>query len=431
MSSVGTVLGAAQALQAQSAEAARELLGTGAEAGIAGDGRPVPREEPAAGVGYRAPFRWDGDVCYVIDQRRLPDVLVDLEVRGAVDAVNAIRDEAIAGAPGQAQLAAITLALIANRSVASRPFARRATIRGAGNALRNTRPASAVMVATIERMLAVLDVFGTAAEGEAIAAALQAEAEAIIREMLDAHGALVGHALRVLPGEPAAPLRVLTIGSTGPMGGGQLGTAGSVILTVHHSGRPIQALIAETRPGFLGSRIAAWEMREAGVDHAVVTDAAAPGCIAAGEVDLVIVGADRVAANGDVIAVAGTYPLALAAATARVPFIVCTSTAGIDLGLAAGDDAAVEQGPPGRTSLIDGRRLAPEGTRVRAPSQDLTPASLVSAIVTEQGAIGGAYEASLSAHVAAAQARREASPNPMLPPAPVASDSVTISEAGS
>ncbi len=216
------------------------------------------------------------------------------------------------------------------------------------------------------------------------------------------------------------------------MGGGQLGTAGSVILTVHHSGRPIHALVAETRPGFLGSRIAAWELREAGVDHAVVTDAAAPGCIAAGEVDLVIVGADRVAANGDVIAVAGTYPLALAAATARVPFIVCTATTGIDLGLAAGEDAAVEQGPPGRTSLIDGRRLAPEGTRVRAPSQDRTPAALVSAIVTEQGAIAAPLETGLSAHVAAAQARRDASPNPMLPPVPVASDDpVTIPEAGS
>ncbi len=100
---------------------------------------------PAAGAGFRAPFRWDGDVCRVVDQRRLPDVLVDLEVRGGGDGVAAVRDEAVVGSPAQAQLAAVTLALVAGKTTTHRPFARRATIRGAANAFRTTRPGSAAI----------------------------------------------------------------------------------------------------------------------------------------------------------------------------------------------------------------------------------------------------------------------------------------------
>jgi eIF-2B alpha/beta/delta-like uncharacterized protein len=412
VSSVGAVIGAAQTLQQQSAEAARELLGDDTPVGGA-DGGPKA-EEPAAGAGFRAPFRWDGDVCRVVDQRRLPDVLVDLEVRGAVDAVTAIRGEAITGGPAQAQVAAVTLALIAGASSLSRPFARRATIRGAANALRNTRPGSGAMHAALDRMLMLLDTLGKDAAGETIAAAMRWEAEAIIRETLDAHGALVQHAVGVLPEPAEGPLRVLTIGSTGPMGGGQLGTAGSAIIATHHAGRPIHALVAETRPGLSGSRVLAWELREAGVDHAIATDAAAPGCIAAGEVDVVLVTADRVASNGDVVAVAGTYALALAAQAADVPVLVCAPTTTIGLELASGHDAAVEQGVPGRVMMAGDRRVAPEGTKVRSPLQDLTPTALVSAVVTEDGVIRAPFGAGLAAHVEAAVARRAAAPNPWI-----------------
>ena len=420
MSSVGSVLGAAQLLQQQSAEAARELLGTAPVAAVPAD-RPVSLEQPAAGAGFRAPFRWDGDVCRVIDQRRLPDTLVELEIRSAAEAVNAIRDEAIVGGPAQAQLAAIALALIAARSVTSRPFARRATLRGAANALRNTRPASAAMTSTLDRMLAVLDAFDVQAEGEAIEMAFRLEAESVIREATDAHGAVVQQALRLLPGEAGDPLHVLTIGSTGPMGGGQLGTAASTIAAAHHAGRPVHALVAETRPGFHGSRICAWELREAGVAHAVVPDAAAPGCIAAGEVEVVLVGAERVAANGDLIAIAGTYPLAQAAAAAGIPLIVCAPTSAIDTSLATGGDAFLEQGRPSSVLYAGGTRVAPEGTQIRVPLQDVTPASLVTAIVTEHGAVGPPFVAGLAAHVLTAAARRAASPNPALPP-PAAED---------
>ena len=393
MTSMSSVIGAAQLLQQESAAAARELLGEvetpdAAAGGTAAVAAPIPM--PAAGAGFRAAFRWDGDVCRVVDQRRLPDVLVDLEVRGAGDAVTAIRDDALVGSPAQAQLAAVTLALVAGKTTTHRPFARRATIRGAANAFRTTRPGSAAIEHVVARMLAVEERLGIDAEGEAIAAGLRSEATLIVAEATDANGLVVHHAVSELAELAAGrdgPLRVLTIGSTGALGGGQCGTALSAIIAAHHAERPIEALVAETRPGFDGSRIAAWELREAGVAHAVVTDAAAPGRIAAGEVDVVLVGADRVAANGDVVAVAGTYPLALAASAAGVPFLVCVPTITIDAAVPDGAAAPIDDGRPGAILSAAGTRVAPEGTTTRNEVEDVTPAALITAIVTERGSL--------------------------------------------
>jgi methylthioribose-1-phosphate isomerase len=403
VTSVGSVLGAAQVLQQQSADAARELLGT-SEPVVAP--APPPVEVDAATAGYRAAFRWDGDVCRLVDQSRLPDILAEREVRSTVDLVTAINDGALIGSAVQAQVAAVTLALVAGRSILSRPFARRATIRGAANALRLNRPGSAALVLAVDRQVALLESLGQDDEGAAVVTALTLEAEAILLEAQAEHGALVEHAAAALPGGPGDPLRVLTIGSTGAMGGGLSGTALSAILALHHAGRPIHALVAETRPLFEGSRIAAWELRQAGASHAVVTDAAAPGCIAAGEVSAVLVAADRVAANGDVIAIAGTYPLALAAAEAGIPFLVCAPVTSLDLATRTGGAARIEEGRPGSVLRAAGTRIAPEGTQIRNPLQDLTPADLVTAIVTGEGVLRPPYGPAIAAAVAAADARR-------------------------
>lgn len=412
VTSVGSMLGAAQVLQQQSAEAARDILGTAGVTGSIAAGAPsgaaggTAREEDAATAGFRAPFRWDGDVCHVVDQRRLPDVLTDLVVRGAADAVTAINEGALIGAAVQAQVAAVTVALVAGRATQSRPFARRATIRGAANALRITRPGSAALAAALDRQLALLEHLGLGEDGEAVAAAIRAEAEAILVEAQAEHGALVEHATAALPGAPDGAIHLLTIGSSGAMGGGQFGTALSVIISLHHAGRPVHALVAETRPLFEGSRVAAWELRQAGVPHAVVTDAAAPGCIAAGEVAAVLVAADRVAANGDVIAVTGSYPLALAAAAAGVPFLACAPATALDPATADGDAATIEEGRPGSVLRAAGTRVAPEGSQIRNPLQDLTPAPLVTAIVTSEGVLRAPYGPAIEAAVAAADARR-------------------------
>ena len=417
VTSVGSMMGAAQTLQESSAEAARELLGgppatattwtpATSPAGGVSSSTTAGVELDASTAGWRAPFRWDGDVCRIVDQRRLPDVLVDLELRGAADTVGAINDGALAGSAAQAQVAAVTLAIVAAKAAGSRAFARRATVRGAANALRLTRPGSAAMAATLDRMLALLDEAGLETPGDEVAAALRAEAERIIGEATEDHGALVGHVISTLPGGPEEPLHVLVAGGTGAMGGGQFGTALSAVQTVHHAGRPIHALVAEGRPGLEGSRVAAWELRQAGVPYAVVTDAAAPGCIAAGEVQAVLVGADRICANGDVIATAGAYPLALACAASGIPFLVCAATTAVDLATAGGADATLEEGRPTLVLRAGGTRVAPEGTQVRNPLQDLVPAALVTTIVTETGVLRAPYGPALVSAVATALARR-------------------------
>jgi eIF-2B alpha/beta/delta-like uncharacterized protein len=297
----------------------------------------------------------------------------------------------------QAQVAAVTLAIVAARTVTSRPFARRATIRGGANAMRLARPGSAPLAAALDRMLAVLEEQGLDAPGEAIAAAMADEATRIVGEAVDDHGALVGHLLGgVLPGPADGPLRVLVAGSTGAMGGGQFGTALSALQTAHHAGREVHALVPEGRPGLEGARIASWELRQAGVPHEVVTDAAAPGCIAAGGLHAVLVGADRIAANGDVVSPAGAYPLALAAQAAGVPFIVCAASPAIDATLADGAEATLEEGRPGPMARLGTQRIVPEGTAVLNRLQDFVPASLVTTIVTEHGVLRVPLEASVA-----------------------------------
>jgi methylthioribose-1-phosphate isomerase len=172
----------------------------------------------------------------------------------------------------------------------------------------------------------------------------------------------------------------------------------------------VHALVAETRPWLEGARIATWELGQAGVPHALVADAAATGSIARGDVDVVLVTAERIAANGDVLATTGTYPLALAADAAGIPLLVLAATTAIDLATPSGAGAPVEDGRPGPVLVVEGTRIAPEGTPVRNPRLDLTPAMLVHTIVTESGVLRAPFEAGLEAHVRAAEARRAAAP---------------------
>jgi methylthioribose-1-phosphate isomerase len=349
-------------------------------------------------------------VIRVVDQRRLPDVLVDLELRTAGDSVRAINDGAVVGSPVQAQVAAVTLALAARRAAPSRAFARRATIRGAANALRLARPGSAAMAAVLDRMLALLEEAGPDVPGEEVARRLHDEAERIIGETVDDHGSLVGHLVAVVPETGDRVLRVLAAGSTGAMGGGQFGTALSAVQTLHHAGRRVHALLPEGRPGFEGARIAAWELRQAGVPHAVVPDAAAPGRIAAGEVDVVLVAADRVATNGDVVAPAGAYPLALAASAAGVPFLACATTRALDLAVPDASAARLEDGRPTPVLRAGGTRIPPDGTEVRNPLQEPVLAALVTGIVTEVGVLSAPWPETLEAAARAGDRRRAAAP---------------------
>ena len=179
-------------------------------------------------------------------------------------------------------------------------------------------------------------------------------------------------------------LRLMTHCNTGGLASVEWGTALGVIRAAHERGRVEEVLATETRPLLQGSRLTAWELGRMAIPYRLVADAAAPSLIARGEVDAVLVGADRVAANGDVANKIGTYPLALAAERAQIPFIVVAPESSLDPGTRTGAEIPIEERSQAEVLDFGGRRVAPVGARAANPAFDVTPAELVTAIVTER-----------------------------------------------
>jgi methylthioribose-1-phosphate isomerase len=220
------------------------------------------------------------------------------------------------------------------------------------------------------------------ADGERLAArAALAEARLIAAEDAAASAAMAAHGLGLIP--PGA--RVLTHCNTGALVSAGEGTAFAVILAAHRAGRLAMLWVDETRPLLQGARLTAYEARRAGIPHTLLTDAAAASLLAAGQVDVVITGADRIAADGSVANKVGTYGLAVLASYHRVPFIVVAPTSTIDPDTPDGAAIIVEHRPAEEVTCIAGRPAAPAGTSAYNPAFDVTPAGLITAIVTERG----------------------------------------------
>jgi methylthioribose-1-phosphate isomerase len=243
------------------------------------------------------------------------------------------------------------------------------------------------------------------------------EADRIVAEATTDHGRLAEFGLAVLPVKEFGPLRILTHCNTGPLACGQFGTALGIVQAAHHAGREILVWVDETRPYLQGARLTAWELEQAGVPHTLIPDVAAGSLMRSGEVDVVIVGADRVAANGDTANKVGTYPLSVLAARHGIPFLICAPTSSIDLETADGDGIEIEERAADEVLKIRGVSIAPAGTDVRNPAFDVTPAELISGIVTEEGVVGAPYSIGLAAAVASAKARWAAT-RPAFEPAP-------------
>ncbi len=403
--SAATVVGAAQAIQRASADAASAILDPSSYTQA---DRVVP---PAAPSGFRTPFREGPGVLYIVDQRKLPDVLEEFEAKSAAQVGYAIREMIVRGAPAIGQVAALGMALTAKANAGTRPYARRATFRGAANVLRSSRPTAVNLGWAVDRVMAAYEAVGELSEdGDAIAAAVRAEADAIVFEATEDHGRLASFGLEALDFPEDGPLRILTHCNTGPLACGQFGTALGVVQAAYHAGRPIHVWVDETRPYLQGARLTAWELAQAGVPHTLIPDVAAGHLMARGEVDAVIVGADRIAADGDTANKIGTYPLAVLAARHGIPFLVAAPVSSIDLGTATGADIPIEERSADEVLMIRGVRLAPPDTDVRNPAFDVTPAELISGIVTDEGVLRPPYETSLAEAVAARQLRRSAAP---------------------
>ena len=423
-----TVAGAAQALQQASAEAASvilnpegaaRLLGPGGDDTTGTPGSPTGANGP---TGFRTPFREDAGILYLIDQRRLPDALVEYPCQSAGEVAFAIREMVVRGAPAIGQVAAIGLAMSAEKQRDGRPYARKATIKGSANALINARPTAANLRWAVERVLARYTEVGELSEdGDAIADTMRAEADAIVFEATTDHGRLAGFGLDILPAPDDRAVRILTHCNTGPLACGQYGTALGVVQAAHHAGRAVHVWVDETRPYLQGARLTTWELAQAGVPHALLPDVAAGHLMSLGEVDVVLVGADRVAANGDTANKIGTYPLAVLAARHGIPFYVCAPTSSVDLGTPDGSAIEIEERRPEEVLEFRGIRIAPAGTEVRNPAFDVTPAELITGIVTEEGVVRAPFEDGLRDAAERARARWASMPGfrAVRPPAPV------------
>jgi methylthioribose-1-phosphate isomerase len=413
------VVSVVEDLRERSIEEASDLFGEAPSPPAQGTGGPP---EPAVSDaviegfprGFRTPFRFESDdVLLVIDQRRLPDVLIETPLRGANDTAAAIREMVVRGAPAIGQVAAIGLALQARAARSAQPQARRVILEAAADTLRSARPTAVNLGWAVDRVMARYRAIGgvgeageAAEDGDAIAAAMLDEANAIVAEATEDHGRMAQAGLQILPIPEGRPVRVLTHCNTGPLAAGQFGTALGVVQAAHHAERPIHVWVDETRPYLQGARLTAWELAQAGVAHTLIPDMAAGPLMARGEVDAVLVGGDRVAANGDTANKIGTYTLAVLAARHGVPFIVVAPLSSVDLATPDGSVIPIEERSAVEVTSIRGVRIAPPGTKAWNPAFDITPAELITWIVTEEGALQAPYEASLAAAVARRAARR-------------------------
>lgn len=299
-------------------------------------------------------IEWRDGVVRIVDQRRLPEELAYLEAATVGELCEAIRTLAIRGAPALGVAGAMGVALAARRGE---------DVDEAAARIEATRPTAVNLAWGVRRALSSEDPVGEAVR--------MAEEDVARNRRLGQHGA------PLIP--PAG--RVLTHCNAGSLACAGFGTAIGVIRSADVS----HVWVDETRPVLQGARLTAWELQRLGIPATIVADALAASLMAEGSVDCVVVGADRVAANGDVANKVGTYALAVLARHHELPFYVAAPTSTIDLDCPTGADIPIERRPAGEVTEVGGRRVAPVGVDVDNRAFDVTPAHLVTAIVTEEG----------------------------------------------
>jgi methylthioribose-1-phosphate isomerase len=341
-------------------------------------------------------MRFDGAALWAIDQTALPWTERELELRDAEDVAAAIRRLAIRGAPLIGVAAAYGIALELRREPSLQALGR------ACDVLRNARPTAVNLAWAVERVNEAVRTRDPS-NGDLAGAALEA-ARRIHADEEAASNAIATHGAELL----ATARRILTHCNTGALAAPGRGTALAVIAELAERGSLEGVLATESRPLLQGARLTAYELARLGIPHELIVDSAAAGLIAAGAADAVIVGCDRVAANGDVANKVGTYGLALAARAAGIPFVVAGPTSTIDLDTPDGSHIAIEERAPEEVRVAVGQLLTLPGTRCRNPAFDVTPAALVTALVTERGIVRPPTTEALAAHHPAGAAHHPA-----------------------
>ncbi len=334
---------------------------------------------------------FEDEAVVLIDQRLLPGEEVFLRCRDHHEVAVAIRDMAVRGAPAIGVTAALGIALGVRREAAEGPALREAF--GAICAeMAATRPTAVNLFWAIDRMRARFE-RDAPAGGSVLRDGLLEEAQAILDEDVRSCRRM---------GDLGAPLlpenaRVLTHCNAGALATAGYGTALGVIRSAARLGRVLKVYADETRPYLQGARLTAWELLQDGIPTTLIADNMAGHLMARGEIDAVIVGADRIAANGDVANKIGTYSVAVLAKENGIPFYVAAPTSTFDLETPTGAGIPIEERPAEEVTHHAGRRLAPEGVSVRNPAFDVTPHRYVTAIVCERGVARAPYTDSLRA----------------------------------
>jgi methylthioribose-1-phosphate isomerase len=310
------------------------------------------------------PLRWKGDRLELLDQRALPDKSVYVACRTAAEVAQAIRDMVVRGAPAIGCAAAFGIALSKGSAEAYEVLAK-------------SRPTAVNLFWALARMKKASD--------------LEAEAMAIYEEDIAANRELGRRGAALIPQRA----RVMTHCNTGALATAGYGTALGVIRSAKN--KSISVIANETRPYLQGARLTAWELVQEGIPCTLITDSTAGHLMSRGEVDVVVVGADRIAANGDVANKIGTYALAVLAQRHGIPFYVAAPVSTFDPSIPDGSHIPIEERPAAEVTGYRDTRWAPEGVSVRNPAFDVTPAELVTGIICEKGIASPPYRESIAA----------------------------------
>lgn len=316
---------------------------------------------------------WDGDAVRYVDQRLLPHEVREERARTVEEIVAAIRSLAVRGAPCIGVFGAYGVALL------RRTIADDAEFAAAAQRVREARPTAVNLAWAVDRVTGAPDPLH--------------EARAIHEEQIAVDAAIAEHGLELVP----KGARILTHCNTGPLATAAGGTALGVVIAAHRAGKKPRAFVDETRPLLQGARLNYFELRAAGVDATLIVDAAAAITMKERGIDLVIVGADRIARNGDTANKIGTYGLAILAAHHGIPFYVAAPRSTFDLATASGDAIPIEERAADEVAAFREVRVAPEGAHAYNPAFDVTPGHLVTAFVTEYGIVRPPYVESIPA----------------------------------
>jgi methylthioribose-1-phosphate isomerase len=341
--------------------------------------------------------RWGEGGVVLLDQRRLPVEEVYLTLGCVEEVAQAIEQMAVRGAPAIGCTAALGIALAAMRSRADTTAALLSDLEEAFARLARTRPTAVNLFWALGRMREELCEAASdpAADAERLRARLVEAARRLVDEDVETCRAIGRAGLEVVP----RGARILTHCNAGALATGGYGTALGVVRAADEAGRGVSVLADETRPFLQGARLTAWELQRDRIPVTVIADSMAGYMMRRGEVDLVVVGADRIAANGDVANKIGTYGVAVLARENGVPFYVAAPLSTVDLATPSGDAIPIEERGREELARIGGAEILPVGVPVRHPAFDVTPHGLVTGIITERGIARPPYRESLRAQL--------------------------------